>query len=116
MPIKPKDAKTPINSAIKARIETKQFVIDELGAIHFLGEKDGESYRMGFHDPFEQRHSRLLADGCRDEAYQGVVANDTLHTARAIALSVFGPSWEAHVIEIYDRLLLAPQKVSKGED
>ena len=44
---------------------------------------------------------------------RAVQLHGDMEAARAIALSLFGNSWENHVINVYDRLVLA---VTPGED
>lgn len=92
-----------------ATLKTERWSTDE-----FRGEKRGDTWVWNGHDPFEQRLDELR--GSCEWADAAAYVRDTMITARAIAVSVYGMAWENRVLDIYDRLIRKMEsKVLKAE-
>jgi hypothetical protein len=82
------------------------FSEDELGVPEFHGKTVGDKWEADHHDPFERMVKGLLREAPKRVKDAAIRVHDGLNFARAIAVSIYGRKWEAHVIEVFDRLQL----------
>lgn len=88
----------------RTRRETR-FSADELGLPQVPGDAVGRPGDGAWLDPF-QRMKASLRNGQSALKDAALRVHDGLDMARTIAMSIYGPRWEPHVIEVFDRLQL----------
>lgn len=79
---------------------------DELGIPQFDDGAAAAPMARGYHDPFERMMKATPRDGPSAVRDAAIRVHGDLDVARSIAVSIYGRKWEAHVIEVFDRLQL----------